>query len=293
MNDTTRRLLGYGGAGVLVAALVWGGFVRKPDASPGTLLESARLHLQLAGGMPAKDRQGRPLAARVQLLDQGEDFLARFERSEPGAADGHLLRGYLNHLRGDHAAAAASYARARAAADVPPEAVPGIVLDEARALRLGGNPAACLDVLAGQWAQLEARNAQESRFEKALALEALGRRPEALASARDAAQCAEDPMRAIHCGQLLERLGDGDAAGAAYRRALPAKGVAHYFLARLKAKAGNFDSALQELELAVQADGSQTRRLLAEEAELWRPVADTDSFRTWVPSAAPAADPGR
>jgi tetratricopeptide (TPR) repeat protein len=139
MGTLGRRSLLYGCSALVLAALGYGGFIHEAYPDLGTLLGSAELQLQLAGGMPAHDKQGRPLAARQALIDGAKKNLEIAERIQPDLAAAWELRAYLLLLEGHHEQAAMTYAAASNKQDCSPELKRILELNEARTWLSAGN----------------------------------------------------------------------------------------------------------------------------------------------------------
>ena len=67
MNDTKKRLIGYGLGSSVLAGLLFCGFAYAPDADSMTLLGSVEVHLKMAASIPVTDRNGQPDTVRALL----------------------------------------------------------------------------------------------------------------------------------------------------------------------------------------------------------------------------------
>lgn len=292
-HDTLRRLLGYGLGACAAATLVWLGLnaTLPPDADHYLL--QAEIKLRYATCLPATREGGQPVAARERLIRDAEDYLTQAEslaKDLPVAAE---YRGYIQYLRGDARAAAASYRRAgQLLASDSSEAQGELRVNEARMLMLAGDDPAALATLRADGGVVgHARPAAD--LESARILKRLGRTTDALAAARAAALAADcKDSTWIDAGELLETLGDHATAASVYERMSASQPLANYLAGRLKAQAGAFDIAVEMLERAVEGMGPEVHRLLERDAQVWRHVATTERFQNLFPKDA-SARPGR
>ncbi|MBK8096465.1 MAG: hypothetical protein IPK26_05115 [Planctomycetes bacterium] len=293
MNDLQRRSALYAPAGLLLAGLCYGGFVYRAEPDVGTLLSAANMQLRMAHGLPVADKNGQPLDVRVDLIAQAWANLQRAEAQAPGMAVTAEFVGFAQHLRGEHTAAAASYRRARACADVQPQQRDGLVFNEARMLAAAGRHAEALAVLDQHGGQVAADLRAFREVECAALLRELGRRDEAVARLQTAmADRMAAPMAWLQAGLEFERLGDVVAAASALQQAQAQVPIADYHLARLKLRAGEVENSIELLARACAAAPAEVRRLLREEADAWQVLAGDARFQE-LASPALATPSGR
>jgi tetratricopeptide (TPR) repeat protein len=209
MGTFGRRSLLYGCSAVVLAVLGYGGFLYEGDPDLGTLLGSAELQLQLAGGMPAKDKQGRPLGARQTLIDGARKNLEIAERIQPDLAAAWELRAYLLLLEGHHEQAAMTYAAASQKEDCPPELKRTLELNEARTWLAAGNHERAKAVLN--------RVSQAAAGEAGEILEAIG---DSAAAARAYERAGSTPRLLYLRARLKLKAGAVDEAGDLLERAV-------------------------------------------------------------------------
>lgn len=290
MQSGMRRALLYGSAVPVLAALVWAGFVREADPDLGTLLSSIDVQLRLAAGMPAADAGGKPVAARVQLIEAASGHLQRARRIAPDSPIVAEFEGFRARLDGDHRAAAGHYRRARSLPGCEPEQRDTLVFNEARMLGAAGEHAAGLAVLTENEGNLQPAYRLQCGIERAGMLHRLGRDDEA-ASLLTAATASEQPLAWLQAGCLYAEMGRGQQAEAALRRAADGVPIADYHLARLKLTQGDADTSLRLLERAAKAAPAEVGRLLREDAAAWQVLAADARFVELT--AVRAATPGR
>ncbi len=136
----------------------------------------------------------------------------------------------------------------------------------------------------------------QSALGRARAFERAGRPEDSLASLRSVASITdEDPIHLLECGRLLGELGDTKTAVAAIEAALPGTGeVGLYYLARLKFKAGESDTALTTLVKAHQTGPGFVNDVLRRDREIWEPLrSDPRLEQLLEESKRTTAAPGR
>lgn len=290
MDEAGRRTILYGASGAVLATLLWAGFVREVPADVGTLLGAANVQLRLAHGMPATDREGRPVPAREQLLDEAGRNLELAATQAPDSAVVAEFQGFLQSLRGDPRGAAAHYRRARGLPDCTDDQRATLVFNEARMLDAAGEPAAALAVFEQEARSLPAELATQRHVEEAGMLGRLGRLEPARARLQQVAE-ADDPVAWLQAGLVFEQLGDRDRAEQILGRAAEAVPIADYHRSRLKLATGDVDSCLRLLARAAEAVPTEVRRAVREDSEAWRVLAGDARFRQLTASGAAA--PGR
>lgn len=291
MHANARRLLLYAPAGIVLAGLVWAGFVHRAEPDLMTSLGAADVQLRLAHGMPALDKNGAPLAARQVLLAAAAAHLDRAAAIAPDSPLVVEFQGFLCHLRGDPRGAAACYRRARTLPGCAPEQFDTLVFNESRMLTAAGEPAAALAVFEQHGSALQPQYATERALAEAELQHALGRDESALARLAEVLAVPDAPMAWVAAGRQYETMGRPAAAAAAYERAASAVPIAEYHSARLKLAGGDVDSSLRLLERAAAAVPAEVRRLLREEAAAWQVLAADARFRQ-LAEPGPAT-PGR
>jgi len=290
MEPFVRRTLLYGSGSALLLALVYGGFVHRADPDLGTLLSSVDVQLRLAAGMPATDRDGRPLAAREQLLQQADGYLALAQQLAPQSPIVAEFEGFLAGQRGDRRGAAAHYRRARTLPGCTPELRDTLVFNEARMLAAAGDAAAGLAVFDANATALQPVYQDQSRIESASLLHQLGRDAEAVQRLEQVLR-SDQPMAWFGAGRVYAALGRVDEADSALERAAATVPLADYHRARLKLAAGDVDSSLRLLERAHRAAPAEVGRLLREDATAWQVLATDARFARLTAPAS--ATPGR
>jgi tetratricopeptide (TPR) repeat protein len=292
MNQIHTRIGLYGGAVLALAALGLAVADGGTEADAMTLLGSADVQLRLAYGMPERDPQGAPLTSRAKMIDEAIVLLAAVERQQPGMAVTAEFRGFAHMLQGEFAAAAGCYARARDCRDCDGEQFDVLAFNEARMRRKAGDGPGALAVFTRFAGQLDARFGAQRRLEEAGILRELGRGADAKARLAGVLADAEvEPMAWLQAGLEYEQLAAPAAAAAAFARAAPTTPIADYHLARLKLRAGDADSAFDCLQRAATARPAEVRRMLADEPEVWQPVAADARFQQIEQPVA--ATPGR
>lgn len=287
MQDTKRRMVGYGVASAVVAGLIYGGFVYRVDADLGTQLSSARVQLGLAMSRAAGD------PAREALLARVEEIARTLEATRPGLFEALELRAYLAYARGDRDRAITLYGELLAHPGCLEEYRSDMAFNRAGILEEAGRLEEALTCLRQTRDRMSADDRTRSGLRQARILDRLDRRPEArellVGIVTDA---ATTPMRLLTAAQALERMQALSEAGQAYQRAAAAEPVANYYLARLKVQAGEFDTGLTLLERAVEDAGPRVRELVRGDEATWQPCAETERFKN-VMDAAAAAPAGR
>lgn len=288
MNETTNRALLYGGAILLLGGLGAVMHFSHTDADVMTLLSSADVQLRLAYGMPANDKQGTALTAREAMIVDAERNLSIVERTQPGLASVNEFRGFAQMLRGDYAAAAASYGRASACDDCDAEQRDILHFNQARMLAQAGQLREALAVFGRHASALDARFGHQRRLEEADLCAKLGEREQAAQRLDQVVADAEvTPFMLLQAGIGYGNAGFHDKAESALQRAAAGEPIATYHLARLKLQQGDVDSSLQLLERAAVARPAEVRQLLGNESTAWSAVATTERFRNVLgPGAA-------
>ncbi|MGE3172819.1 MAG: hypothetical protein AB7O97_09335 [Planctomycetota bacterium] len=290
MRETTRRALLYGGATPLLAAMVWAGFVYEAEPDLDTLLGAANVQMRLAYGMPERDRDGRPVPARLELIESAARNLARARLQAPESPILAEFDGFLCQLQGEPRTAAAHYRRARELPDCGPEQHDVLVFNEARMLRAAGAPKEALAVFEAQHRTLAPALSEQCCIERAELLHQLGRDDEALPLLQQAA-AGEQPMAWMQAGVLFARMGDPVRADAILGRAAEAVPIADYHRAHLKLVAGDVDTCLRLLGRAAAAVPAEVRRMVREDASAWQALDGDARFRELVEPTS--ATPGR
>lgn len=280
MHELHQRALLYGSAVLLLSGLgyVWATHTAAADAM--TLLSSADVQLRLAHGIPATDKQGRVLSARLEMIASAEANLAEVERTEPGKAVTAEFLGFAHMLRGRYAEAAAAYGRAQQCADCDAEQYLVLAFNQARMLAQAGQGERALAVFAQHGKALDRRFGYQRAIEEAAVLRKLGRPAEAMQRLQPiAADDAAMPMASLQAGQEFLELGQFAAAETTLLRAAREVTIANYYLARLKLQQGDADTCLGFLERAAATQPAEVRRLLRDEGNAWSSLAADARFQ--------------
>ncbi|MHC4515297.1 MAG: hypothetical protein ACYTGW_18970 [Planctomycetota bacterium] len=295
MNSIEKRTLGYGTGLLVVGALLYLGFVhvRQVKADIDTLLGSAEMHVRLASSMPANGKDGKPLEARTDLIQQAREFLDDADAQRADYPPARELRAHLLYLEGRYADAAAIYAWLRQCESSTPEQRDLFVLNESRMRRAAGDASGAERALNAHKQEFLTRNEANSQIERAHVLVGLDRKAEAVEAIKQLAAETEVPMVLLSAGFFLERQGQADVADNVYRKAALAEPIAHYYRARLKVKRGQYDSGMDLLERAMCAAGSRVRGLLRQDHKIWSPCTRTKRFRDLLEPTSKSARPGR
>lgn len=292
MNEIHKRAMLYGGAALLVGCVGVAAAVVEAEADSMTLLSSIDVQLRLAHGIPQLDKQGRPLSAREEMVDEAIASLEAVERQMPGMAITAEFRGFAHMLKGEFEAAAACYARARDCVDCGDEQRDVLAFNQARMLSQAGDDAGALAVFERHAEALDSRFGQQRRIEQAPILQALGRSDDAVAELEIVlADASVEPMVWVQAGYALERIGRPERAEAAYVQSVAGAPIANYYMARLKLQQGDVDIAMECLERAFASAPADTARLIREESEGWQAVSEDERFVRLTRSVA--ATPGR
>jgi tetratricopeptide (TPR) repeat protein len=216
MNRTQRRWWLYGSAAPVLGVLAWAGFLYKGSADVGTLLSSVEIQLRLAGGMPATDKQGRPLQARTDLIGHANVLLVELDRRMPRSAQVWEYKAFVAFLEQRFTAAAELYAQAQTFDDCDDELRAGLHRNEARMWLAGGAPERARATLR--------RTGSQPCIDLGFLWEAAGD----AATARDVYQAAaaNEPLAHYDLARLAMRDGDGAAALDGLERAAEADAAA-------------------------------------------------------------------
>lgn len=293
MNEAGIRVVGYGTAAAVLAGLVYGGFIYRAEADLTTTLSSIDTQLRLAHAIPAVDKQGKPLSARLEMLASVDQMLTGAEALHPDNPMLAEYRGFLCMLRGEHQAAAGHYRRARAMPGVDADMRDTLVFNEARLLAKAGMQQQALQVYEQYQGGLQAKFQDQGVLEQAELLAAMGRSAEAQSRLapllRDA---AVHPSATVQAGRQLEALGCPEAAEAAYEAAARTIPGANYWRSLLKLRLGQTDRCLELLALAVAAAPAEVRQLVDKDQQTWQGLANDARFQRLMDAGRPAA-PGR
>jgi len=167
MNDTTRRVCGYTVASAVVAALIYGGFVYKAEPDVLTLVSGAEMNLRMAASIPAVGADGAPPPVRLDLLEKARASLDHADQLAPGLAVVTEYRGCLACLEGDYQLAAGLYHALGERNDYPEDLRARAQINEARMLRIAGDPEAACALLEANEFDESIREAATWELEKA------------------------------------------------------------------------------------------------------------------------------
>lgn len=293
MNENTRRALLYGGAVVLLGGLGAVVMTYEAEADAMTLLSSADVQLRLAYGIPEFDKQGERLSNRDQMITEAIVLLDRVEKSTPGMAITSEFRGFAHMLQGEFGDAAVCYGRARDCEDCGDEQRDVLTFNQARMLREAGHGEAAVAVFERHKVELDSRFGAQRRIEQAATLRELDRRDEARALLGEVVEdSAVEPVAWVQAGIEYEELGDLQTAAQAFEQARERAPIADYYLARLKFRQDQTDTAIECLKRAVAAAPADTRRLVREEGDTWQALSSDVRFMELIQPAS-AAPMGR
>jgi tetratricopeptide (TPR) repeat protein len=290
MHPLHKRVLVYGCATPVVAALCYAGFMYEVPPDPEHFLAQAEIKLRFAAQLAPRHADGSEVPARQALIAEALTFVDRAEAIANATACSVEYRAYADYLRGDCRAAAATYARARTLSATP-DARAELALSEGRMLAMAGDDTAALRAL--ELAAAAPCVAAAAGLERARALHRLQQTDAAVSAASRVLELPQiDGQFLTETGLLLEDLDRAAAAATAFTRASAQYPLANYFGARLKARQGEADNALEMLECAVEKAGTAVRTLIKRDTAVWQPLASTTRFRKLFPEME-AAQPGR
>lgn len=287
MDDTKKRILGYGSGLVAGAVLVYLGFVhaRSMRADVETLVGSATVQVRLAASMSAE--------ARRDLVRQAHQVLDDVEAQQQDHPQAGELRAQLFYLEGKYEDAAAVYAWLQQCKSATPEQRDLFVLNRSRMLRAAGKARSAAEVLDAYSPRFLTENAHKSQIERAYVLVDLGRKGEAVELMVKTAADTEAPMALLEAGLFLERQDKFEMADTAYQRAARKDPLVDYYRARLKVRNAEYDSGLDLLERVLRAAGPRVRTLLRRDREAWSSCASIKRFKDLLEPAGKSARPGR
>ena len=293
MDDTKKRILGYGSGLLAAGVLSYLGFIQSHSAEVETLVGSAEVQIRLAASIPAIDKHGKPTAARVDLVRRVRQCLDDAEAQRPDYPPARELRAQLLYLEGRYADAAAVYGWLRRCESSTPRQRDVFVLNQSRMLRAAGDAKAAELALNAHGQGFLTENAAKSQIERAHVLMDLGRKSEAVeAMARLAAE-AEAPMVLLAAGRFLEAQGQVKAADTAYQKAARTEPLADYYRARLKVRNAEYDIGLDLLERVMRVAGPRVRVLLRQDHKTWTPCRRSKRFSDLLGPVSRPAHPGR
>jgi tetratricopeptide (TPR) repeat protein len=291
-----RRAALYGVATPIIGWLLWARFCYEPAPEFGQLLSQINANLRLANSIPARDKDGNPVAAHEQLLAAAERDIALASREQKDSAVLAEFDGFARSLRGDFAGAAERYRVARTLPDCAEDQRTVLSFNEARMLRSSGNLAQALQVLTESQQSFSGGYAAQCLVERAELMIAMSQRETGDGSAakqREARSLlqqslgTDQPMAWAQAGDAFASIGDDASADAAWARAADSVPIANLRRSRLKLRAGDVDTALQLFERAAKAAPAETRRLVREDPAAWQAIAEDARFVQLVdPKAA-------
>ena len=200
--------------------------------------------------------------------------------AEPGLASAAEFRGFAHMLRGDFAAAAASYGRASECADCEAEQRDILHFNQARMLGEAGQQREALAVFAQHAKALDARFGHQRRIEEAELCCQLGEQQQA-EQRLDYVVGSDDatPFLLLQAGMAYVTAGNHAKAETVLQRAAVKEPIADYYLGRLKLQQGDTDTSVQLLERAAAARPAEVKQLLASESAAWSAVAASERFQ--------------
>ncbi|MCK5944930.1 MAG: tetratricopeptide repeat protein [Planctomycetes bacterium] len=292
MNEPMSRALLYGGAVLAMGgiAVMWANTETEADVL--TLLSSADVQLRMAHAIPENDLDGEPLDKRQDMIASAIEQLEIVERIQPGMAVTAEFRGFAHMLHGEFVEAAQCYGAARACEDCGDEQRDVLAFNQARMLAKAGQGDAALEIFRRNKGSLDERYGHQRRLEEAQILQRAGRAEEALERLRIVdADVDASPLARLQAGQVYLDLGYVQEAGDALESIRNDVPIADYFLARLKLRQGDVDTAMELLERVNEARPAEVRQRLRDEAEAWSVVSQDARFqRLTMPLPA---SPGR
>ena len=144
------------------------------------------MQIRLAGALPSKDKQGKPVQARQDLIVAVHAELDRIEQIDPTVVEVGDYRAYLDFLEGKFEDAAVHYRAIREREHCPSELRERAVINEARMLRMAGRSSDARELLEQHRDAVSADFAKSVREELAT-MEASQSPSESQASAQSAA----------------------------------------------------------------------------------------------------------
>ena len=288
---STSRILLYSTATLCAAALCYLGFVHEPKPDYLTDLSAARMQLGIAHAMPAVDKDGNELDARRKLVATAREQVARAASQHPDLLATREMQAFLAMVDGMHLDAARLYGEALELEGVDEEVHDSLVFNQVRCLDQGGESARGLAVLDEALADIQDKYQTEALLLRARLLARSGDRTHAVELLRDlGTRDGVVAMARVDAGEQLEGLGLLVDAEAAYALAAESEPLAHYFLSRLKVRAGDVDESLVLLEREAAAAPAEVRKRLTKDASAWRLVEADGRFQA---VQGTVASPGR
>lgn len=290
MSQSNRRALLYGSAAPVLGFLLWLTFGYEAEPDFLQLLRSVDMQLRLAHGIPAVDRDGKPVAAHQELLANAERDLSRARLQQPDSPVLIEFEGFLWQLKGNPREAASCYRRAQQMADCTEEQRDVLLFNEARMLGKAGLHQEALTVLEAAQSEVAESYRVPCLLERSGMLHELGRDDEAKDLLLQVLKC-DAPVAWVSAAKQFVAMRDLESAEAALQAASPRVPIADAHLARLKLVNGDVDSCWQLLERAATAVPAEMRRLLREEPAAWQAISEDARFVRWTEPVP--ATPGR
>jgi len=285
VDDTKKRILGYGSSMLIAGALGYVAFVRQVRADVDTLVGAAEVQVRLAASMPAD--------GRADLVRQTHEFLDNVEAQQADNLPARELRAQLFYLEERYGDAAAMYGWLQDSESATPQQRDLFALNRSRMLRAAGDASAAERVLNEHGPRFLEESAADSQIEKARVLAQLGRESEALEIIGRLAASAQAPMVLLTAGTFLEHHGMLAMADTAYQKAAGKDPLADYYRARLKLRESAYDTDLDLLERVMRAAGPRVRVLLQQDREAWAPCARSKRYKDLLGPVSKPARPGR
>lgn len=289
LSPRTRRLIAYPLAVGIAASVAWYGF-REVAPDVPTLVGAASVRAGMAQQIDPASPDGAKL--RAELLGEAEELAARAAAQEPGSALVLETRAFLTLVGGDSRDAARLYGLAREAADCEPIHRDLLALHEAKAWSNAGEVDRALAVL-------ESTSSPDSELialdRESLRIRLLSRGSRVREAVDAALALAEQPWAgsAESAFQLLEAMGAVEAAASLIPKSPWGRALQDYFLARLKLRSGDTDTAGSLLERSLATGDQEVERRFRRDRDLW--VAGDESGRfeqLMTPRAELATPPG-
>ncbi|MDA0932374.1 MAG: hypothetical protein O3C51_02850 [Planctomycetota bacterium] len=289
LSPRTRRLIAYPLAVGVAASVAWFGF-REVVPDVPTLVGAASVRAGMAQQIDPASPDGARL--RAELLAEAEELASRAAAQEPASALVLETRAFLALVSGDAGEAARLYGLARGASDCEPLHHDLLALHEAKAWSNAGEVDRALAVL-------ESTSPPDSELialdRESLRVRLLSRGSRARDAVDAAIALSDQPWTgsAEAAFQLLEAMGALDAAASVLPKSPWRRALQDYFLARLKLRSGDTDTAGSLLERSLATGDQEVERRFRRDRDLW--VAGDESGRfeqLMTPRAELATPPG-
>jgi tetratricopeptide (TPR) repeat protein len=286
-----RRAWLYSAGAAVAATLAYVGFIMPSnEADPGTMIAIADLDLKVASTLsPHVQKKPEILELQRQHLQKARSRLDAVERAHPGLTITREYRAYASALEHDYSAAAQWYREALATQNIEPSKRIELRLNLSRVLLEVGDTAAANE----QLDQVES-SARDSAWwlVRAHVCDRSGdiaKRSEALQAAFAAANADEAKIKII--AETASDLGD-DIGITCYEALEKKSAIDWYRLAKLKVRAGQFDTATEALVRVRQSKPELLQKLMSAEEAFWSRY-EGEGFHRMESRTTEAARPDR